>query len=62
MRRIARSQPERIVYVSCNPETFARDIQELTPFGYELQKVQPVDLFPHTYHVELVALLSRVKE
>jgi len=59
MRRIARSQPERIVYVSCNPETFARDIQELTPFGYELQKVQPVDLFPHTYHVELVALLSR---
>lgn len=62
MRRIARSQPERIVYVSCNPETFARDIQELSPFGYELQKVQPVDLFPHTYHVELVALLSRVKE
>lgn len=59
MRRIARSQPERIVYVSCNPETFARDIKELTPFGYELQDVQPVDLFPHTYHVELVAVFSR---
>lgn len=59
MRRIARSQPDRIVYVSCNPETFARDIQELKPFGYELQQVQPVDLFPHTYHVELVALFTR---
>lgn len=59
MRRIARSQPERIVYVSCNPETFARDIQELTPFGYKLQVVQPVDLFPHTYHVECVSLLQR---
>lgn len=59
MRRIARSKPERIVYVSCNPETFARDIKELVPFGYQLQEVQPVDLFPHTYHVELVALLSK---
>ena len=62
MRRIARSNPERIVYVSCNPETFARDIKELTPFGYELQRVQPVDLFPHTYHVELVALFTYVGE
>ncbi|MGM8216422.1 23S rRNA (uracil(1939)-C(5))-methyltransferase RlmD [Bacillaceae bacterium W0354] len=59
MRRIGRSQPERIVYVSCNPETFATDIKELEPFGYELKKVQPVDLFPHTVHVECVAWLSR---
>ena len=59
MRRIGRAQPERIVYVSCNPETFATDITELVPFGYELKKVQPVDLFPHTVHVELVALMSR---
>ena len=62
MRRIARSNPERIVYVSCNPESFARDIKELTPFGYQLQTVQPVDLFPQTYHVEVVALMSRVEE
>ncbi|MBO1001276.1 23S rRNA (uracil(1939)-C(5))-methyltransferase RlmD [Pseudogracilibacillus auburnensis] len=62
MRRIGRSAPERIIYVSCNPASFATDIKELEPFGYTLKKVQPVDLFPHTYHVELVALLSRVEE
>lgn len=60
MRRIGRAQPERIVYVSCNPETFAKDITELVPFGYELKKVQPVDLFPHTVHIELVALLDKI--
>nr|WP_099364038.1 23S rRNA (uracil(1939)-C(5))-methyltransferase RlmD [Fredinandcohnia onubensis] len=59
MRRIGRSQPERIVYVSCNPETFATDIKELEPFGYTLKGVQPVDLFPHTVHVEAVALLVK---
>lgn len=62
MRRIGRSQPERIVYVSCNPDTFATDIKELVPFGYRLEKVQPVDLFPHTVHVECVALLTHVGE
>ncbi len=57
MRRIGRSKPERIVYVSCNPDTFATDIKELEPFGYTLEAVQPVDLFPHTVHVECVASL-----
>ncbi|TLS38691.1 23S rRNA (uracil(1939)-C(5))-methyltransferase RlmD [Pseudalkalibacillus caeni] len=57
MRRIGRAKPERIVYVSCNPETFASDIKELEPFGYTLKQVQPVDLFPHTVHVECVAEL-----
>jgi 23S rRNA (uracil1939-C5)-methyltransferase len=57
MRRIGRARPERIVYISCNPDTFATDIKELEPFGYELKIVQPVDLFPHTVHVECVALL-----
>ncbi|NBJ70340.1 MULTISPECIES: 23S rRNA (uracil(1939)-C(5))-methyltransferase RlmD [Clostridia] len=59
MRRIARSKPKRIVYVSCNPKTFATDIKELVPFGYQLEVVQPVDLFPQTYHVECVSLLQR---
>ena len=58
MRRIGRSQPKRIVYVSCKADTFAKDIAELVPFGYKLQTVQPVDLFPHTVHVECVALLT----
>ncbi|WP_406688037.1 23S rRNA (uracil(1939)-C(5))-methyltransferase RlmD [Rossellomorea vietnamensis] len=58
MRRIGRAKPERIVYVSCNPDTFATDIKELEPFGYTLEAVQPVDLFPHTVHVECVATLT----
>lgn len=57
MRKIGRSKPERIVYVSCNPDTFATDIKELEQFGYVLKVVQPVDLFPHTVHVECVAQL-----
>lgn len=59
MRKIGRSGPERIVYVSCNPDSFATDIKELEPFGYTLKMVQPVDLFPNTIHVECVALLVK---
>lgn len=62
MRKIGRAQPARIVYVSCNPDTFATDIKELEPFGYKLTAVQPVDLFPHTVHVECVAHLVLTKE
>ncbi len=51
--------PQRIVYVSCNPSSMARDIEILTKHGYELVKVQPVDMFPQTYHTEAVALLTR---
>ncbi len=51
--------PEKIVYVSCNTATFARDLGEFLKAGYELRTVQPVDLFPHTAHIETVALLQR---
>ncbi len=51
--------PEKIVYVSCNTATFARDLGEFLKGGYDLRTVQPVDLFPHTAHIETVALLQR---
>ncbi len=51
--------PSRIVYVSCNPETLARDLDYLTRHGYRAKKAQPVDMFPGTGHVETVVLLSR---
>ena len=52
-------KPQKIVYISCNPETQARDIAFLSHHGYKVKKVQPVDMFPHTAHVETVCLLSR---
>ena len=51
--------PKRIVYVSCNPATFAGDAKILKSEGYEIKEVQPVDMFPQTMHVETVALLIR---
>lgn len=52
--------PARIVYISCNPETQARDVAYLLRAGYEITAVQPVDMFPHTAHVESICLLTRV--
>ncbi len=49
----------RLVYVSCSPKALARDLAELVDFGYAIEVVQPVDMFPHTYHVENVALLVK---
>lgn len=52
-------KPERMVYVSCNPNTLARDLKLLNEGGYTIEKVQPVDMFPQTYHIETVTLLQR---
>ena len=50
--------PEKVVYISCNPHTQVVDLKELLK-KYEIKKVQPVDMFPHTHHVENIVLLSR---
>ena len=47
--------PERIVYVSCNPTTLAPNARQLVDAGYVLERVRPVDMFPHTPHIECVA-------
>ena len=56
---VVRMAPRRVVYVSCNPATAARDAAWLEQNGYHTEKVQPVDLFPRTKHVETVVLLSK---
>lgn len=56
---VAALAPERIVYVSCNPATQARDCLTLAGFGYRLRTLTPIDMFPQTAHIETVALLTR---
>ena len=52
-------QPRQVVYVSCDPTTQARDLKMFAKIGYQSHAVYPVDMFPHTEHVETVCLLSR---
>ena len=56
---VARMAPKRVVYVSCNPVTLARDLATLTKLGYKAEGFTPVDMFPHTEHIETVVLLSK---
>lgn len=58
LQGLSRLAPERVVYVSCNVDTQARDIAFLRKGGYRIESVSPVDMFPHTKHVECVAVLS----
>lgn len=59
LKSLVALSPEKVVYVSCNVETQARDLRFLCKNGYKVKRIQPVDMFPHTSHVECVCLLSR---
>lgn len=61
MRRIGRLKTDQVIYVSCNPKSLAEDLTWMRDLGYELKTVQPIDQFPHTLHVESIALLEKVK-
>lgn len=61
MKQVLRLKPKYIVYVSCNPETQALNVQELMQAGYEVVRIQPVDQFPHTMHVENIAFLRHAR-
>lgn len=59
LNSLLKIKPDRIVYISCGPDTQARDIKVLVKGGYKVTACQPFDLFPHTEHVETVVLLSK---
>ena len=61
LNALAHLKPGKIVYISCNPETLARDLRRLCGNGYTLREIAPVDMFPFTEHVETVALLTRTR-
>lgn len=61
LETVAAAAPQRIVYVSCDPATLARDVKILCEKGYEFVEATPVDMFPQTMHVETVVLMSRIK-
>lgn len=59
LETIAKMDPKRIIYISCNPSTLARDVEKLSKLGYKMEIAHPVDLFGHTMHVEAIILMTR---
>ena len=59
MKKLLEISPRRLIYISCNPATFARDARELVEAGYSLRKLTPFDMFPHTMHIELVSRFEK---
>jgi 23S rRNA (uracil1939-C5)-methyltransferase len=61
MSSVVKLNPKRVVYVSCNPETLERDLKYFVKNGYEVKKIQPVEMFPYTEHIECVTLLVKAR-
>ncbi len=61
LESIVKLGPEKVVYVSCNPTTMARDIKYLVENGYKVKEVQPIDMFPHTSHIECVVRIQKIQ-
>ncbi|WP_261134535.1 23S rRNA (uracil(1939)-C(5))-methyltransferase RlmD [Bacillus sp. Marseille-Q3570] len=59
LKTVSKIQPKRMVYVSCNPSTLAKDVDYLLKKGFKIERLQPVDMFPHTSHIEVVATLVK---
>jgi len=59
IEKIVQLKPRAIIYISCEPTTLARDIKKLISSGYRLEKIIPLDMFPQTFHIETVSLLSK---
>lgn len=60
LNQILESHIPKIIYISCNPDTLARDLACLVEGGYQIEKIQPIDMFAHTVHVETITLLTRI--
>ena len=59
LQSVIKLAPKKVVYISCNPETMARDLEYLTDHGYRAITAWPFDMFPSTAHIEVVTCLSR---
>ena len=59
LKEVLKINPKKIIYVSCNPTTQARDVREFINSNYIMGKVQPIDMFPHTHHIECVITLDK---
>ncbi|MCK5519641.1 MAG: 23S rRNA (uracil-5-)-methyltransferase RumA, partial [Candidatus Marinimicrobia bacterium] len=59
LKQLVELNPPRIIYVSCNPSTQVRDVEAFLEAGYRVEELQPVDMFPQTWHIESVALLVK---
>jgi len=60
LKGLSELSPEKIIYVSCDPPTLARDLKTLRELGYRILKIRPFDMFPQTYHIESLALLLKI--